>query len=249
MINSEFGIFTQAVIIIALGVLPPIFWLFFWLKEDSHPEPKKEIIFTFLAGTASVALALILENIFLWTNSNFSKKFFYTTNMFQIFNLFGFALSEEISKTGAAFFTGIKSKFFDEPEDGIIYMITAALGFAAMENILFITDALRTGLTQSMIVGSFRFINAVLLHISSSAIVGAGFAFSFYQKTHRTKELVIALILATMLHATYNFLIIKNMASPIGQFSATLLVIVGAIIALLIFERARRIHKQHITKI
>lgn len=236
----------QSALIVALGILPPILWLLFWLREDHYPEPRREIIFVFFAGMVSVAAALLFENIFLGANSIFKKIFMYSVSSFQILNLLGFALIEELSKTGAAFFTAIKSRYFDEPEDGIVYLITAALGFAAMENVLFIAGSLKVGVEQSLIVSAFRFINAVLLHVSSAAIIGAGFAFSFYHKTHRNKDVVFSIILATLLHALYNYLIIKNIESAVGQLSATLLVIAGAIIALLLFEKARRLHKQNL---
>lgn len=246
MAAVEFIFSIQSVIVIGLGVLPPILWLLFWLREDHYPEPRREIVFVFLAGMVSVAAALLLENMFLGTNSIFKKIFFYGTGTFQILNLLGFAFIEELSKTGAAFFTAIKSKYFDEPEDGIVYLITAALGFAAMENVLFIAGALKIGVSQSMVVSAFRFINAVLLHVSSAAIIGAGFAFSFYHKTHRNKDVIFAIVLATLLHALYNYLIIKNIESAFGQFSATLLVVIGATVALLLFEKARRLHKQNL---
>lgn len=244
MAALQFIFSAQSALIIILGILPPILWLLFWLREDHYPEPKREIVFVFFAGMVSVAAALILENIFLGINSIFQKIFIYSVGTFQILNLLGFAIVEEISKTSAAFFTAIKSKYFDEPEDGIIYLITAALGFAAMENVLFITGSLKVGVGQSLVVSAFRFINAVLLHVSSAAIIGAGFAFSFYHKTHRNKDVVFAIVIASLLHALYNYLIIKNIDSVVGQFSATLLVVGGAIITLILFEKARRLHKQ-----
>lgn len=246
MAALQFIFSPQSALVIALGILPPILWLLFWLREDHHPEPKREIVFVFFAGMISVATALLLENMFLGANSIFKKTFMYGPVIFQMLNLLGFALIEELSKTGAAFFTAIKSKYFDEPEDGIIYLVTAALGFAAMENVLFIAGSLKVGIGQSLVVSAFRFINAVLLHVSSAAIIGAGFAFSFYHKTHRNKDVVFAITLATLLHALYNYLIIKNIESVVGQFSATLLVVMGAIIALLLFEKARRLHKQNL---
>lgn len=246
MAAVEFIFSMRSVIVIGLGVLPPILWLLFWLREDHYPEPKREIVFVFFAGMVSVAAALLLENIFLGINSVFKKIFMYGSGVFQLLNLLGFAFIEEVSKTGAAFFTAIKSKYFDEPEDGIVYLITAALGFAAMENVLFIVGSLKLGLSQSLVVSAFRFINAVLLHVSSAAIIGAGFAFSFYHKTHRNKDIVFAIALATLLHALYNYLIIKNIETALGQFSATLLVVAGAIVALLLFEKARRLHKQNL---
>ena len=48
------------------GVLPALLWLFFWLREDRcEPEPRRYIIFAFLAGMAAGALGFAaLENTF-----------------------------------------------------------------------------------------------------------------------------------------------------------------------------------------
>ncbi len=231
-----------------LGILPPILWLLFWLKEDLHPEPKKEIVIVFLAGMFAVVVALILESTFLQINEMTKKIFAYSAFGFQVLNLVGFSLIEEVAKTGAAFATGLKSKYFDEPEDGIVYLITAALGFAALENALFISSSLKDGLSESILVSAFRFINAILLHVSTSALIGSSFAFSFYHKSRRIKEFLIAITIAVFLHALYNFFIINSVASGTStvlntifiQFRATLLVLIGAVATLLLFEKAKK---------
>ncbi len=230
---------------VALGFLPPLFWLWFWLKEDTHPEPKKEIVVVFLGGMGAVILALILESNFLGLNELVRRTVGYSEITFTAITVIGFAFIEEISKTGAAFFTVLKTEYFDEPEDGIIYMITAALGFAALENALFISGSLKASFEQSLVVSAFRFINAVLLHISSAAIIGAGFAFSFFHKERRRRELMGAILIATVLHALYNFFILYNEESVLSQLWATLLVVVGAITALILFEQAKKITVRH----
>ena len=46
------------------GVLPTIFWLWFWLKEDKlHPEPKKYIAYSFIFEIFSALLVLPVETI------------------------------------------------------------------------------------------------------------------------------------------------------------------------------------------
>src|SRR3990172_4645093 len=46
------------------GILPALFWLWFWLKEDrEHPEPRGKIAASFLVGMGAVFLALPLEHI------------------------------------------------------------------------------------------------------------------------------------------------------------------------------------------
>ncbi|MDP3934791.1 MAG: PrsW family glutamic-type intramembrane protease [Candidatus Giovannonibacteria bacterium] len=225
----------------ALAFLPSLFWLWFWLKEDDHPEPRREIFLVFLAGMLGVVVAVILENSFFLANLFFQKFFGYSAFWLSILNIFGFAFLEEITKTAAAFFTAIRSKYFDEPVDAMIYMVAAALGFAALENILFLGESLKIGVTQSIMVSAFRFINALLIHISATAIIGSAFAFSFFHKERRLRELFIGLFFATLLHGFYNFFIIKNIGSGAeNQIWITFFVISGAAVALVLFERAKR---------
>ncbi|OGF63075.1 hypothetical protein A2926_01255 [Candidatus Giovannonibacteria bacterium RIFCSPLOWO2_01_FULL_44_40] len=225
----------------ALAFLPALLWLWFWLKEDAHPEPRREILIVFLAGMGGVILAIILENNFFAANRYFQKLFGYSISYFQIFNIVGFAFFEEIVKTAAAFFTALKSRYFDEPVDAMIYLVAAALGFAALENALFIGEGLKSGLAQSVAISAFRFTNAVLLHVSAAAIIGAGFAFSFFHKERLARELVLSLFLATLLHSFYNFFIIENVGGEAAnQILVTALVVFGATLALVLFERAKR---------
>src|SRR3989338_9470647 len=152
------------------GILPALLWLSFWLREDrKHPEPKGLIGKTFLFGMLAVIVVLpfqkgvdavfpdlMLPAIFLWAGL------------------------EECFKFAAGYFGGLHSIEDNEPVDPIIYMITAALGFVALENTLFILGPLLIGeeLTRSVIAGNLRFIGASLLHVVSSGIVGVSLAFS-----------------------------------------------------------------------
>lgn len=236
------GIVSYIFITLFLAFLPPVLWLWFWLREDAHPEPRREILIVFLAGMGAVILAVILENNFFAANRFLQGVFGYGFVYLQLFNVLGFALLEEIVKTAAAFFAALRSKYFDEPVDAMIYLVTAALGFAALENALFIGESLKAGLAQSIAVSAFRFINAVLLHVSTAAIIGAGFAFSFFHKERRKKELIFGLFSATLLHAIYNFFIIENVGGDAAnQMAVTLLVVGGAAVALVLFERAKRV--------
>ena len=146
------------------GVLPAVFWLWFWLKEDSrHPEPKSRIILVFLGGVASVFVVLPLEK-FVFTSSFASIS---------VITIFLWAGIEEISKYLVAFFTALRSKVTDEPIDTIVYMITAALGFSALENALFIFNLIDGGnFIQGLMTGNSRFLGATLLHVASSAAIG-----------------------------------------------------------------------------
>ena len=70
----------------------------------------------------------------------------------------------------------------DEPIDAVIYMITVALGFSALENALFLSNLISTSsFAQSIITGNSRFLGATLLHVASSAAVGVMIGLSYYK--------------------------------------------------------------------
>jgi len=247
---------TIIMLITSLGFAPPLLWLWFWLKEDAHPEPRKEIIVVFLMGMSTVLVAFIVQAMFSWilvsVQNGFINFFDYIStkplylpfsqNM-QIVLLAGFALIEELAKFGAAFITALRSKYYDEPIDAMIYAMTAALGFAALENALFISQ-ITTNISEVLFVGAFRFAHAVLIHAATSAIIGASFAFSFCHPRRRAAEFILALLFATGIHTFYNILILQNATLAAPSFRASLIVVGGAIIALILFERARRLRTE-----
>ncbi len=214
------------------GILPTFVWLWFWLREDQrHPEPWHLIIASFLLGALAVPLAVPFERL---VHSHI-------TALPLIFLLW--ALIEEVLKYLAAFVGGMHTQAEDEPIDAMIYLITAALGFAAAENTLFILEPFITGdIFTGLVTANIRFVGTTLLHVLTSATVGAAVAFSFYKcKTVRIEHLIGGLVAAITLHALFNFLIIH--AGPRGIFVVFTLIWVSVIGLLILFERVKRIKR------
>ncbi len=213
------------------GILPALLWLSFWLREDrKNPEPRGLIGRTFLFGMLAVVLVL-----------PFQKGMEMLLPNMILPSLFLWATLEETFKFAAGYFGGLRSVEDNEPVDPIIYMITAALGFVALENALFILGPLLgNDIPQSIITGNLRFIGASLLHVVSSGLIGVALAFSFY-KPRRARILIVALalILAIIFHTGFNVFILKW--SNTGSLLAFLSVWVGAVLLLLAFEKAKTI--------
>ena len=213
------------------GVLPALVWLAFWLHEDSkHPEPRGLILETFLLGMGAVIIVLPFQKA---VDAWFPGLTFFAILLWVIL--------EEVFKFTAAFFGGLKSAEDNEPIDPIIYMITAALGFVALENTLFIFGPLiGEDITNSVITGNLRFIGASLLHVLSSGIIGVFLAFSFYQSRRvRVIFTLLALTLAIAFHTAFNLAIIYwNNSGVMFTFG---LVWIGIILLLLAFEKAKTI--------
>lgn len=213
------------------GVLPALFWLWFWLKEDRlHPEPKMRIAAVFLAGMASVFLVLPTEKFL----------FGFAHGDVSLLIIFLWSSTEEIFKYAAAWWQGLSKKDADEPIDAVIYMITAALGFAALENALFLWNIIDVGLLpQSLITSNTRFLGATLLHVASSAIVGICLGLSYY-KTAGIKKIFLftGLSVAILLHALFNLFIIKFESNILFVFSGVWVLIIALIV---LFEKIKRV--------
>lgn len=213
------------------GILPAVFWLWFWIKEDRlHPEPRALVMLAFAAGMAATVCAYPIEK-FIAANAN--------SGDFQLLLLW--AITEETLKFIAIYIVALRSKYFDEPIDAVIYLVTIALGFAALENALFLVNPLLDGDTlATILLGNFRFIGATLLHVAASGIIGVALAFSFYAKpSHRRLVGFCALLLAIVLHTVFNFSIIMSEGTYLYEiFIGLWLVILGI---LLICEKIKRI--------
>lgn len=193
------------------GVVPSFVWLFFWLLEDRcQPEPKRYIFFAFVAGMIGVLIALPAEK---YVAGYFSSGF----------ALFlAWAIIEELLKFGAAYFVALRFAVYDEPLDAVIYMVTAALGFSALENALFLWTPLQQGdLLRGLVTEDLRFMGATLLHTLASATIGISLALSFYMPAATRKvSAFVGVILAITLHTLLIFLYFRKEAQRrSGYFS------------------------------
>jgi RsiW-degrading membrane proteinase PrsW (M82 family) len=225
---------TQFAVAFVCGLIPALFWLWFWLREDREkPEPYLLIAITFIAGMAVVPLALPLQK--------YAIDLYHGDTLIYVW-----VIIEEVLKYAVALGVILWNKAVDEPIDMIIYMVTIALGFASLENTLFLLNPLAVGdYLNSALTGSFRFLGATLLHILASGTVGVLLAFSFYKSSLvRLLAGMLGLCLAIVLHALFNFFIMDASGETIlGVF---LFVWFGIIILFLLFEKIkqneRRLH-------
>jgi RsiW-degrading membrane proteinase PrsW (M82 family) len=128
--------------------------------------------------------------------------------------------------------TVYRSKEFNEVMDGMIYMVSAALGFAATENVGYM-------LGFGFAVGFLRAILSYLAHISFSAILG------YYMgraKIEGQKNLVwVGFGLAISLHWLYDaFLVAGTLESSGGFLLLGLMIwVLGLILSFTLFKKAQ----------
>lgn len=235
---------TGSTVFIALlgGILPAVFWLWFWIKEDRlHPEPRSLLILAFAAG--------MLATLTAYPTEKFIASYVSETGGGDMQLLFFWAIAEETLKYIAIYIVALRTKYFDEPIDAVIYLVTISLGFAALENALFLVNPLADGdALATILLGNFRFIGATLLHVAASGVIGIALAFTFYaQPIRRHLAGFLGLILAIVLHTVFNFSIIMSEGKYLYEIFIGLWVVILGI--LLICEKIKRIpprsHVEH----
>jgi RsiW-degrading membrane proteinase PrsW (M82 family) len=203
-----------------IGLVLGIVWLSFFLLEDNEkPEPKSLLLVTFILGLASAWIAIGVEQVFAvksaaWNIADYSR-----------ISLVVNSAIEELTKFGVVWIFIRKSKFFDEPIDRMIYMITAALGFATMENLLFLLST-TISMDELINLALLRFIGATLMHA-----IAAGFFGYFWSR----RKIVWGVAGAILIHAGFNEMILKS--GP--ALAPTVFLIVLAFLLFSYFDKLR----------
>jgi len=244
------------------GVLPALLWLWFWTREDKeNPEPKSMISLAFVGGTVAVFASLFLEKYFYdigLKNILSANIFTPIISWFQTLSIQnGIAIDrillvvvfapviEEIAKFVMAYILVLRSKDDDEPLDPMIYMIATALGFAAIENMLFLINPFdNNDIINTIFTGNMRFLGATLLHTVSSATIATFISFHFFDK--KLKKFffaIIGIVCSIIMHSVFNYFMIGS------QGASTLaleLIWITVIIILLAFEKIKKIRQEKI---
>src|SRR3989344_3430179 len=206
-------------VLITLGVLPSLLWLALYLREDEHPEPSKLLLRTFFFGALAAPLAAGIEFMLIDVLNAFSLPTFFA-NIILFIVIIGTV--EEYMKYLAVRLTDEPSASFDEPADAMIYMIVAALGFAAVENVLAVFSPYIATTGDILEVLGLRFLSATLLHVLAAALMGYFLAMKHF--FHRRWQVVAGVVVAGILHGLYNILTLES--TDFERLGMTLLIVV-----------------------
>lgn len=181
---------------LVLAVAPGVFWLwFFWRKDKYEKEPARYLVVTFLLGVAVVVPAAFLEGML--------------TLRVWVVDMMMVGIIEEAAKFSAVFLYVYRKSEFNEVMDGIIYSAAAALGFASLENLLYIFQ-----FGPSVMVG--RAVISTLGHVLFASFWG--YALGLKKITNKN-AIPAGLILSMVAHGIYDVIVMS------GYWYITLLVI------------------------
>ncbi len=167
--------------------------IFIYWKDKFDKEPKKLLITSFFLGAFSTIITLIISYLVHFIDFN-------EVNINQVWSLIscilGIGLVEEFSKFIFVRFYAYNKKEFNEPFDGITYSVMVAMGFATVENTLYVIDG-------GASIGVIRMFTSVPAHATFGIIMGF---FLGLQKINNKKSFgIFGLLLAATFHGLYDF--------------------------------------------
>ncbi len=184
-----------------IAIAPGIFWPWYFLSKDKlRPEPRGLVIAVFLYGVAACVASGVLEWIG-FRGLGLDPRNPAPANVLATAALVG--LIEEGTKFLAVYAGVYRHAAFDEVLDGIVYAVAASLGFATLENLVYV-------LHGGAGVGVTRALLSVPGHAFCGALMGFNVGKAKFAGPKEGAWLIAGLGLAVLAHAAYDALLLSH---------------------------------------
>jgi RsiW-degrading membrane proteinase PrsW (M82 family) len=202
--------------------------LYIYLKDKHEREPLSLLLTSFFYGCISTVVTLSISypvNLLILTKEDDVIQQFFNA-------FFKVALIEEFSKFIFVRFILFNNKNFNEPFDGIVYAVIVSMGFATVENILYVFQF-------GFATGIMRLFTAVPAHAAFGILMG--YFLGKAKFTHR-KNLylsLIALLIPTLFHGSYDYFWFISYVPGIWTGA-----VISLVVSLGLSRKAIRLHQQ-----
>ena len=219
----------QLALNLAIGILPILLLCgFAYLRDARRPEKPQHLLITFGLGIVFGVIAYFLESqIDALGYQNATTLLPYTLYVF-----LGVALVEEVLKYVPVLVYPFQRSFFDEPLDGMVYCVYAAMGFALVETIVYAPIIDWSGMVT-------RATLAVPGHAAFAMIAGYFLGRARIQASAgpRNRYILLGLLWAVVAHGLYDFFIFNPFTDGIR--------VVAVFVLLTTWVVATKLTKEH----
>lgn len=231
----------KEILLFIISVLPVFLIGMFIYKKDKEKEPTRLLVKLFLGGFLSCVLVLIIGGLLGILFPIFSEDAS-KLNLLELFiHVFiGVALVEEFCKWIVAYKIAYNDSNFDEIYDGILYSVFVALGFACIENLLYVYEGgISTGIARALL--------AVPGHACDGLFMGyylglSKIAITNNRKDLKNKNLFLSILIPTITHGIYDYCLLSESGLLIILFF--IFVVVMYIVALKRVKKVSSINKK-----
>jgi RsiW-degrading membrane proteinase PrsW (M82 family) len=221
------------VLLLALTLAPGLaIAIFVYYKDKFDREPLRHLIWAFLLGVVS-AIPAVGFSLSISQFDGFGGGEGVKDTLVYAFITVAFA--EELAKF--IFLRRFYRKpFFDEPFDGITYAVMIGMGFATLENLLYVFVYSDVPYNTALM----RMLTAVPAHASFAVIMGYFVGLAKFKNGKRLGLQILGLLGAIFFHGMYDFLLMLKMY-PYMATGALVSLVVGIILSF----KAIRIHQRN----
>ncbi len=185
-----------------LSAIAPVFIiaLYIYFRDKYEKEPLGLLVKALAAGMVAVIPILFVERFLMGVMPELGKI---GSAAYQAFLVAG--TTEEVFKFLALYLVIWKSPSFNEQFDGIVYAVFISLGFAAVENVMYVMDGgFKTAIVRS--------ITAVPAHAVFGVTMGYYFGIARHYKELRRDYMQRALLVPIAIHGIYDFILMVGIS-------------------------------------
>lgn len=222
----------DALALLGMALAPGIaIMIYIYLKDKHEREPLSLLMISFLYGMAStvVTLAISLPVDFLVT----LREQDYIDQAFSAFLKVG--LVEEFSKFIFVRFILFPNKNFNEPFDGIVYAVMVSMGFATLENVIYVFN-------YGWGTAILRMFTAVPAHATFGVMMGYFLGIAKFTHSRAFFYSVVGLASATLFHGFYDYFWFIAQIESIWTY-IWLGAIISLVIGVVLSRKAIRLHQ------
>lgn len=206
--------------LLALAVLPVVVLAWFVYRQDKYEkEPFGQLVKAFFFGVLAIVPAIVMESVL----GFFTPPFPIISGAYTGFIVAG--CSEELCKLIMLRLAVWKSAAFNEYFDGIVYACFVSLGFACLENIMYVFQA--GVFSDALVTGTVRAVLSVPGHFLFAVMMGYYFALAKFDSDNRSKYMFKAFFIPMLMHGTFDsLLMIPETMGVLGQLISGVLFLV-----------------------
>jgi protease PrsW len=214
-------------LLLALALAPGVaIALYIYLKDKHEREPLGLLLMSFFYGVLSIFVTLLVSwPLEILTINKQDAAELFADAFFKV------ALVEEFSKFIFIRFILFRNKNFNEPFDGIVYAVMVGMGFATLENIVYVYQ-------YGMATGIMRMFTAVPAHACFAILMGYYLGRAKFSKEKNLYFTLLALISATVFHGLYDYFLFITFVPGIWIGAA-----MSLIVAIILSRKAIKIHQ------
>ncbi|MBU1446178.1 PrsW family intramembrane metalloprotease [Patescibacteria group bacterium] len=230
---------SELILLVLISLAPIVILIWYFDHLDKIQKESRRLLWSIFAWGVSMTVVAGIAEYFLETNvlPLIPGTYF---KLFVLMFIFVAGVEEGLK------YWVVKKKAYDHPAfneyfDGIIYAVMASLGFAALENVFYVTE-------YGFYIGAFRAITAVPAHAMFGAIMGYYISLARHSKDSKLekKYLFKGIFLAIALHGIYDFLLVMGVTEP--PINLTVILVIPFLLAMALNVKWKIAHLHFLDK-